>query len=345
VWGGRRLGEVLGKPLPAAGPHGESWEISDHPVHRSVVEGDGRTLRDLLTRDPEALLGATRPGPFPLLVKFVDVCDRLSVQVHPDDEAAGRLWPGEGGKTEAWFVLAARPGSRVYAGLLPGVDEARLRSALAAGKAAECLHQFEPQPGDCLSLPAGTVHAAGGGVLLAEVQQTSDATFRLYDWDRNNPSGPPRKLHVEEAIACIDWSAGPVQPVRARGYKQGEPDGGGLVRQRLVEGPFFRLEHLRLSGPAVLPGGRMQIVVVLYGRGALASDGGREALRVGDVLLLPAALARAECEPEGVLGILLATLPEGRVAAGSRSADQGRYPSPFPLPGAGPGLPAPLGAG
>src|SRR5205823_1669577 len=147
-----------------------------------------------------------------------DACDWLSVQGHPDEEAVLRLWPGEGSQTEAWFILAARPGSRVYAGLKTGVDEKQMRAALTAGTVADCLHQWEPRPGDCLFLPAGTVHAVGGGVLMAEVQQTSDATFRLFDWNRRDSAGVARKLHIEEALACIDWNGGPVEPVRASGY-------------------------------------------------------------------------------------------------------------------------------
>src|SRR5262249_37890258 len=164
VWGGRRLTELLGKPLPTTEPYGEAWEISDHTSHQSVIADGpdcGRTLRELLTQDPAGLLGEPDAS-FPWLIKYLDASDWLSVQVHPDEESVRLLGPGEGSKTGAWFVLAARPGSRAWAGLLPGVDEARLRAALAAGTVAECLHSFEPRPGDCLFLPAGTVHAVGG---------------------------------------------------------------------------------------------------------------------------------------------------------------------------------------
>src|SRR5947209_20586288 len=156
VWGGRRLGEPLGKVLPTAENYGESWEISDHAHHRSIVQGGawaGLSLRDLIEREPAALLGpAATHTIFPWLVKFLDARDWLSVQVHPDEEAVKRLWPGEGSKTEAWFVLDAEPGSRVYAGLLPGVDEPTLRRAIAEGTVADCLYQFHPNPGDCLFL-------------------------------------------------------------------------------------------------------------------------------------------------------------------------------------------------
>src|SRR5437763_7310874 len=151
VWGGRRLAEVLGRPLPGPGPFGEAWEVSDHVSHFSRVASGplaGLTLRDLMRRWPTALLGPTagRHATFPLLVKLLDANDWLSVQVHPDDEAVRTLWPGEGGKTEAWFVLAAEPSSRIFAGLKPGVDEPSLREALRRGSVADCLHRFTPRP-------------------------------------------------------------------------------------------------------------------------------------------------------------------------------------------------------
>src|SRR5262249_39108320 len=160
----------------------------------------------------------------------------------PDDEAVGRLWPGEGGKTEAWFILDAAPGSRVYAGLKPGVDATALRAALVKGKVVECLHQFEPRPGDCVFLPAGTVHAAGGGVLMAEVQQTSDATFRLFDWNRLDSQGKPRQLHLEEALASIHWDYGPVAPRHVEGFcLDGRNGDARSFQQPLVECAYFRL--------------------------------------------------------------------------------------------------------
>jgi mannose-6-phosphate isomerase len=304
VWGGRRLAEVLGKPLPTAGPYGESWEVSDHPLHRSVVAtgpAAGRSLHELMEQERPMLLGpaAGAHATFPWLVKFLDAWDWLSVQVHPDADAVRRLWPGEGSKTEAWFVLDAAPGSRIYAGLLPGTDAARLRAALAAGTVADCLHQFEPRPGDCVFLPAGTVHAVGGGVLMAEVQQTSDATFRLFDWNRRDAQGRSRTLHVEEALACIDWTRGPVQPVRG-------PGSAGP----LVQCPYFSLEYAEGSRPFACGGaGRLQALIVLQGSGRLRTAAGEEALAVGQVWMLPAALAEARCEPDGTLAALRCTLP------------------------------------
>jgi mannose-6-phosphate isomerase len=303
---------MLGKPLPTAEPYGESWEISDHAAHRSAVHGgsrEGRTLRDLMERERHALLGgaAEQHRTFPWLVKLLDACDWLSVQVHPDDHTVKQHWPGEGGKTEAWFVLDAAPGSKVYAGLLPGVGERELRRALAAGTVAECLHQFEPKAGDCLFLAAGTVHAVGGGVLLAEVQQTSDATFRLFDWDRRDARGQSRQLHIEESLACIDWRAGPVRPTPAPGY--GDP-AAGPVWQTLATCQYFTLDFVRQQSEFTCGGiGRMQVAVVLHGAATLESAEGPHEVRAGDTLLFPAAMPRVPCRPHESVGLLVSTLP------------------------------------
>jgi mannose-6-phosphate isomerase len=312
VWGGRRLAEALGKPLPTAAAYGESWEVSDHPSHRSVVAAGpraGQTLRDLMEREPAALLGAAAGGlpTFPWLVKFLDACDWLSVQVHPDERAVRELWPGEGGKTEAWFVLDAAPGSRVWAGLRPGVGAKELRAALAAGAVAECLHTFEPRPGDCLFLPAGTVHAVGGGVLIAEVQQTSDATFRLFDWNRRDARGRSRELHVEQSMTCIDWNAGPVRPVHVEGYLD------RAARQRLVECRYFTLDYLGGGKPMesdLLGEGRLQVAMVVQGRGVLQGSGGNYSLGTGDTLVLPAAMSGRRFSPDGKMGVVVATFPD-----------------------------------
>jgi mannose-6-phosphate isomerase len=312
VWGGRRLGEVLGKPLPTADAYGESWEVSDHPSHRSVIAAGayaGRTLRDLMEHERADLLGPSAPSydVFPWLVKLLDAWDWLSVQVHPDEESVKRLWPGEGSKTEAWFVLDAAPGSKVYTGLLPGVGERELRAALAAGTVAGCLYQFEPRPGDFLFLPAGTVHAVGGGVLLAEVQQTSDATFRLFDWNRRDAQGRGRQLHVEESMASIHWQGGPVRPVRAAEYGSAE---AGPARQTLVTCRYFTLEYVRQREEFWCGGeGRMQAAVVLHGEARLDTREGEQTAGAGDTLLFPAAMPRVRCRPLALLGLLLATLP------------------------------------
>jgi mannose-6-phosphate isomerase len=313
VWGGRRLAGVLGKHLPTSEPYGEAWDVTDHPLHRSVVASGphkGRTLRDLMEQERASLLGpaAGEHTTFPWLVKFLDCHDWLSVQVHPDEQKVKTLWPGEGSKTEAWFVLSAARGSRIYAGLLPGVDEARLRAALRTGTVAECLHQFEPEPGDCVFLRAGTVHAVGGGVLMAEVQQTSDATFRLFDWNRRDAQGNMRQLHIEEALGSIHWDFGPVFPVKAAGFRDGTT--GGVSRQALVRCPYFHLDYVHLWEPFHLGGdGRLHTVVVLQGKGRILTPDAEDAVVAGQVWVLPASMPQGVCQPELGLKLLVSTLP------------------------------------
>jgi mannose-6-phosphate isomerase len=318
VWGGRRLGEKLGKHLPTGELYGESWEVSDHLLHRSAVASGphaGRSLRELMERERTALLGpaAAQHAAFPWLIKFLDAHDRLSVQVHPDEDAVRRLWPGEGSKTEAWFVLDVLPGARIWAGLLPGVDERALRAALAGARVADCLHSFEPRPGDCIFLAAGTVHAVGGGVLMAEVQQTSDATFRLYDWDRRDASGRSRALHVDESLACIHWDQGPVTPARAAAFAACAAGGPAWPRgrQALMRCRYFQMEYVSESEPFPCGGaGRLQALLVLAGGGRLEGGGRPEALEVGQVWVLPAGDPPALVRPAGGIGCLVCSLPE-----------------------------------
>src|SRR5581483_9365793 len=173
----------------------------------------GMTLRELLSVGRVELLGPwlARHDRFPLLLKYIDARESLSVQVHPNDELARSIAGAPRGKSEAWVVVHAEPGSRIYAGLNEGVDRARLERAVADGTVVECLHSFEAVVGDCIYLPAGTVHALGAGVTVFEVQQTSDITYRLYDWDRvDAKTGRPRDLHIDTALACVDFARGPV---------------------------------------------------------------------------------------------------------------------------------------
>ena len=298
VWGARRLESELGRPLPPSGGFGEAWELSGHPHHVSrVAEGPlaGTPLTDLWKDRRTELCGQTRCDDprFPLLFKYLDCHEQLSVQVHPTDEIARELIGDESGKTEAWVVLAAEPTGRIYAGLRPGTTCEVLERHLDAGTVDECLHSFAPQPGDCVSIPAGTVHAVGGGVLMAEVQQTSDATFRLFDWNRLGTDGKPRALHRHESLRSIDWSAGPVAPV------SGEPLSdlpAGVSGELLVRTPYFELNRIRLSQPLANPfAQQLSIWMVLTGQVELvAADGYRRQCRVGDTLLIPGTTEQAE---------------------------------------------------
>jgi mannose-6-phosphate isomerase len=222
------------------------------------------------------------------------------VQVHPDEGAVKRLWPGESSKTEAWFILDAKTESRIYAGLKPGIGEAELRAALQAGKVAECLHAFTPKKGDFVFLPAGTVHALGAGVLIAEIQQTSDATYRLFDWNRVDAQGKPRALHIEESLACIHWDQGAVHPISVDANLAED-------RQRLVACPYFEIDWLRAAKTLTLGGaGRMQAFIVTEGHGHFPNG---EFAMPGDVWVLPAALPSCPIELGKPMSGLLCTLP------------------------------------
>ncbi|HMP01059.1 MAG TPA: class I mannose-6-phosphate isomerase [Gemmatales bacterium] len=203
-WGGQRLASWLGMP-DSGEPIGEAWLLSDHPRHASVVAHGplrGMTLAQLLAERAPELVGR-RCERFPLLIKLLDAQENLSIQVHPDDLLARQWAPGEGGKTEAWIVLEAAPSSAIYLGLRPGIDRAALERELHTGAVPLCLVRHEPRPGQCYFVPAGSVHALGGGTVVLEVQQTSDATFRLYDWGRVDAQGRPRPLHWEAGLACL----------------------------------------------------------------------------------------------------------------------------------------------
>lgn len=291
VWGGRNLERDWGKPLPAQGFFGESWEISGHGHHVSrVAEGPlrGELLTELWAERGPEILGRPAPGQFPLLVKLLDCQELLSVQVHPSDQVAAELLGEEFGKTEAWVVLSAGSEGRIYAGLRPGTTRAELERRLDDGTVAECLHCFAPKPGDCILLSAGTVHAVGGGVVIAEVQQSSDATFRLFDWNRLGTDGKPRPLHREQALRSIDWSAGRVLPVCGMTIP-GLPD--RVLGELLVTCDYFELSRFTLLGPMPMPfGARLSIWIVLKGLAELQSGSGayRRVLHAGETVLVPA---------------------------------------------------------
>ena len=283
-WGGTRLGTTLGKRLGPEADYAESWEIADHGEDQSIVNTTyfaGSTLQELLRDSNEAILGRhAGRDQFPLLIKFLDASDRLSVQVHPNDTQAKAYDPTENGKTEAWVIVHAEPGSLVYAGLKKDVTEATMRSAIDAGKLEECLHSFEVSPGDCVFIPAGTVHAIGEGILLAEVQQSSDMTFRLFDWDRVGADGKPRELHIERAIACTNFELGPVSPQIAQPIEHGH---------ELASCEYFDIRRYSEAGQVPIPDDERFHVLMNVGAEASVTVGPEfEQLAFGQVLLLPA---------------------------------------------------------
>ena len=308
-WGGTRLGSLLGKEVGSGSEWAESWEVADLPADQSVVQGGPcatLSLQDLVREHSVLLLGRhAGHARFPLLCKFLDASDRLSVQVHPDDAYAARHGLRNGGKSEAWVVVAAEAGSRIYAGLRSGITRERLQSAMTGGTVEECLESHIVSVGDCFNIPAGTVHAIGEGVVIAEVQQPSDLTFRLFDWNRTDAQGQPRALHFQESLDCTDFDASPVAPAIPRRIRSGE----GVVEE-LLSTPHFDLRRFSGAGNwAIEDDDRCHVLMVLDGSGQLASEGELLDLARGRTVLLPAhrSATRFELSKDGI--ILDAYLP------------------------------------
>lgn len=297
-WGGRKLGTVLGKPLGPESDYAESWEIADqHSDHSEVQSGpvSGKTLRYLMENFADELLGKQSSlNQFPLLIKFLDANDWLSLQVHPNDQQAKLFNPVENGKTEAWVIMQADPGARIIAGLRDGVTENELRQSILNHRVEDCVHSFEVKVGDCVYVPAGTVHALGPGVVLAEIQQQSNLTFRLTDWGRLDANGQPRPLHIEESMACTVFDRGPVGPVVPESVQR-----NGVRAEKLVECPYFVIHRYRLSGSVhFASAGHFRILMGLRGEAVLRSGDAACTLAAGQTILLPAACAALEITPQ-----------------------------------------------
>lgn len=306
LWGGRRLGEQLGKAIGPEPHYAESWELVDHGGDQSIVSHGplaGLSLHALVVEHGRELLGRHHPVErFPLLFKFLDAAQPLSVQVHPNDAQAALLSPPDYGKTEAWVILAAEPGSYLCAGLRPGVDRATLARQTQNGASEQCIHRLTPKTGDCIFLPAGVVHAIGPGLLVAEIQQSSDTTYRLFDWNRVGADGKPRELHVEQALEVIDYDRGPVAP------QSPVPLGEG--QERLVECDKFVLERRNTHRPFAIGGDdRFRILAVLDGTLSLPADAAPLPLARGDVALIPASVGRLMVEAHSPTTMLEMYMP------------------------------------
>jgi mannose-6-phosphate isomerase len=309
-WGGRRLADLLTEPLPS-GPIGEAWLLSDRDDHASqVAEGPlkGQTIGQLLKQFPEQMLGklAHRFQRFPLL-KFLDAQEMLSVQVHPTKANTNLLPAGETAKSEAWVVLEAGAQSRIYAGLKAGTTAADVRRALANGTVAELLAGFTPKPGDGVFIQAGTVHSLGGDVVVFEIQQNSDVTFRLYDWGHvDAKTGELRELQVDQAMDCIDFAEGPVGRV-APVLESATP----VKREQLFDCEYFRLWRVAGVSPfsvgaTALP----RVLVCIEGGGEIEQGYATYAVGKGDVLFLPAVVGLCSLWPRGAVNLLEIALPE-----------------------------------
>lgn len=309
VWGGRRLATHLGRTLPPGEDYAESWELCDRGADQSVVADGplaGATLADLLRDHAHAVLGKhaglTR---FPLLFKLLDAQRVLSVQVHPDDRRAALLTPPDLGKTEAWVVLHAEPGSVIYAGLKRGFDRAAFERELRRGTAELCLHKFEPRVGDCVFIPAGAVHALGAGLVIAEIQQSSDVTYRLYDWNRVGLDGQPRPLHIDAGLEAIDFTLGPIDPLRPR-----LPHSSETTIEPLVACDKFVLERWRMRDTITVPHDeRCRILHIVDGALTCHDDSSSRPWTRGETVLIPASCGGRELRSPVPTEVLSVHLP------------------------------------
>lgn len=319
VWGGRGLEEVLGRSLPA-GNIAESWEISDHPDGETIVsEGPfaGRKLSAILSDFGEELLGSRnsdsdplRPRRFPLLVKILDANEWLSVQVHPDDSYALKH-EDDLGKTEMWVVLHAQPGAEIILGFSRKMDHNRFSDHLGSATVEDALHHLPARAGDVFYVRPGLIHAIGPGLILAEIQQTSNVTYRVHDWNRGNESGAGRELHLDRALEVIDFDSlrpGPVEasPMAVPGH------------ELLVECAHFRVERLRLENDRTVNrwrgncvGSTFEIWGLIQGTADLVWEGGVEELEPVSWLLLPACLGEFHVKTRGTAQLLRAFIPAG----------------------------------
>lgn len=294
IWGGLRLREVFGKDLPAGAKIGESWELADVGEDKSeIVNGPlaGKTIDAVLAEFGPAVTGTeSYQPPFPLLIKILDAQNVLSVQVHPDAETCRRTGKGEP-KTECWYIIDAQPGAVIYKGLKPGTTKEQFAQAIEDGTCADYLVKVPVKVGECHFLPSGTCHSIGAGLLIAEIQQPSDTTYRVFDWNRTDPAtGKGRPLHIAEALEAIHFDS----------YRDNL---SVKTTGRLVDADEFKVDKgHQTPGCEELLSRRMKVLIILSGAGQITAEG-LETVRFkkGDTLLIPAAFEgvmklERECE-------------------------------------------------
>lgn len=299
IWGGREIEKLFGKKLPPANPIGESWEISDRAGDESVVAGgkfSGKNIRWLMDNYPREMLGdaqAAAGGRFPILCKILDAREKLSLQVHPPANQAAEL--GGEPKTEMWFIAHAAPGAELYAGLKPGVTRGEFEKKLSDGTVAECFHRVPVRAGDAMFLPSGRVHAIGTGLVIFEIQQNSDTTYRLFDWNRLGTDGKPRDLHVAQSLASMDFND--FEPKLAGTTFSSDPKtkARALVRDRLFD--IDQLEMKTGASYSFKPR-KLQIAAVVRGQVKIRNQSFVTDLRAGQFCLVPAILEQTELAVE-----------------------------------------------
>jgi len=311
LWGGRRLASLLSVPLPGDRPIGEAWVLSDRTDHQSQIANGplkGQTIGQVMKQFPESLMGklSSRFTRFPLLLKFLDAHEMLSVQVHPSDAHPDLIPAGDTAKTEAWVVVEAEKGSQIYAGLKSSTTPGSLSESLKDGTIAERLVSISPKSGDAVFIPAGTVHTLGNDVVVFEVQQNSDVTYRLYDWGHiDSVTKELRPLQVDQALACIDFESrnSGLVPPRVETTMPVE-------RERLFDCASFLLWRVR--GQAQFTVGAIaepHVLVGIEGSGRIMHDGTPYAVGKGDVWLLPAEVGVCAFEPSGEATMLEIAIP------------------------------------
>jgi mannose-6-phosphate isomerase len=300
IWGGNRIPKLYHRNQPD-GIYAESWEISTHPDGMTAIANGplaGRSLSDLLPEHKTALLGTNvKGGDFPLLIKLIDARDVLSVQVHPNDGNAAAV--GGQPKTEMWYFLEGDGTAQIYCGLKPGIGKDGFLAAMENRTFAEILQTIPVRKGEAVFVPGGRVHAIGAGCLILEIQQNSNTTYRIYDWDRVDASGKGRELHIEKALKVIDWNSGGDPRCKGRGTT-------------VQDCPYFRLDRFDLTAAQTFPmsGKSFHALFVAEGSGTILWADGEEKLLPGQSWLVPAAQGGYTLRPDGgTLTVLCTTIP------------------------------------
>lgn len=296
IWGGRELESLYRKRLPAGRKIGESWEISDRPGAESEITNGplaGRTLHWVMEHHGRELMGEAKAlhGRFPLLIKILDAQDKLSLQVHPPASKARDM--GGEPKTEMWYVTKAQPGAELYVGLKKGVTRENFARKVQDKSVADCFHRIEMHAGDAMFLPSGRVHAIGGGLVIFEIQQNSDTTYRVFDWNRLDDQGKARELHVRQSLECIDFQDFEPEPIRADPL---EAETSNVRLRSLVEDPLFIVEAVD-TGPEALVDYQLRaprVVGVVSGTVRVEHPNHELTLGAGDFCLIPASLKRVK---------------------------------------------------